>query len=436
MVTENNAVLTTGRVLVATFLLPETISFQVPPREKDGRFRPHHQGGGCIAPPRLPPVAVSAPPPTSLYSPALDALHRSEPLPDPRTTTTSTRAPPPRDLTINSSTFLVPPAPTSPGHFRMASAIESITSGPKTIISNKAADRLKDQDMGRPVQQQRSSTPPSSILTQPPETKEASLANVFPTTELRPTLNQPRSRTSRVDEHQYPHHHHHHYHVPSINTSSQTVSSSCSSSSAAASVSDPKMREQSSCQRRTFLDSAKVFAEAKWTVEKAYGGNIGLQNAVNSIQGQLSKRIWVGTLGMATDTLTDRTRGDIRAELALNHSSIPVFVNDHDFEGHYHQFCKQVLWPIFHYVLPDNLRSKGYEDGSWKHYVAVNRAFADTIVDNYMQGDTIWVNDYHLMLVPNMIRERLPDASIGFFLHIPFPSSEIFRCLHGKYKLA
>lgn len=45
----------------------------------------------------------------------------------------------------------------------------------------------------------------------------------------------------------------------------------------------------------------------------------------------------------------------------------------------------------------------------------------------------VWVNDYHLMLVPNMIRERLPDASIGFFLHIPFPSSEIFRCLHGKY---
>lgn len=44
----------------------------------------------------------------------------------------------------------------------------------------------------------------------------------------------------------------------------------------------------------------------------------------------------------------------------------------------------------------------------------------------------VWVNDYHLMLVPNMIRERLPDASIGFFLHIPFPSSEIFRCLHGK----
>ncbi|KAF9580263.1 hypothetical protein BGW38_003163, partial [Lunasporangiospora selenospora] len=91
-----------------------------------------------------------------------------------------------------------------------------------------------------------------------------------------------------------------------------------------------------------------------------------------------------------------------------------------------------ILWPIFHYVMPDNLRGKGYEDRSWKHYVAVNRAFADTIIENYVEGDTIWVNDYHLMLVPNMIRERLPNASIGFFLHIPFPSSEIFRCLHAR----
>ncbi|KAF9980890.1 hypothetical protein BGZ75_007864 [Mortierella antarctica] len=408
MVTENGA-LTTGRLLVATLLLPETISFQVPPREKDGRFRSPHHSSTCIAPQRLPPVAVSAPPPTSLYSPALDALHRSNAVPETR----STRAPPPRELNLSPSSILVPPAPTSPGHFRSASGIESINSKP---ISSKA-DRLKDQE--RPMQQ-RASTPVPSILTQPPGPQTESLSSLFPKVEPRPMLNQPRSRTSRIED---LHHHQHHFHPSAINTRMPSSPTSAASSSS-------QTQNQSSCQGTTFLDSAKVFADAKWTVEKAYGGNIGLQNAVNSIQGQLSKRIWVGTLGMATDTLTDRTRGDIRAELALNHSSIPVFVNDHDFEGHYHQFCKQVLWPIFHYVLPDNLRSKGYEDGSWKHYVAVNRAFADTIVDNYMQGDTIWVNDYHLMLVPNMIRERLPDASIGFFLHIPFPSSEIFRCLH------
>ncbi|KAK3844161.1 MAG: glycosyltransferase family 20-domain-containing protein [Linnemannia gamsii] len=235
--------------------------------------------------------------------------------------------------------------------------------------------------------------PPLSILA-PPEIKDER-GRVFPEAAPRPTLNQPRSRTNdHLSIHTHPH--------------------------------------QITPQRRSSIDSAKVFAEAAWTVEKANGGNIGLHNAVNSIQNQLTKRIWVGTLGMATDSLPDSTRGDIKAELALNHSSIPVFVNDLDFEGHYHQYCKQILWPIFHYVLPDNLRSKGYQEGSWKHYVAVNRAFADTIVESYRQGDTIWVNDYHLMLVPNMIRERLPEASIGFFLHIPFPSSEIFRCLHVR----
>lgn len=320
MVTENGA-LTTGRLLVATLLLPETISFQVPPREKDGRFRSPHHSSTCVAPKRLPPVAVSAPPPTSLYSPALDALHRSNAVPETRTT----RAPPPRELNLSPSSILAPPAPTSPGHFRSASGIESINSKP---ISSKA-DRLKDQE--RPMQQ-RTSAPAPSILAQPPGPQTESLSSLFPKVEPRPMLNQPRSRTSRIDD---LHHHQHHFHPSAINTRMPSSPTSASSSSS-------QTQSQSSCQDNTFLDSAKVFADAKWTVEKAYGGNIGLQNAVNSIQGQLSKRIWVGTLGMATDTLTDRTRGDIRAELALNHSSIPVFVNDHDFEGHYHQFCKQV----------------------------------------------------------------------------------------------
>ncbi|KAG0237579.1 hypothetical protein BGX31_003536 [Mortierella sp. GBA43] len=290
----------------------------------------------------------------ALYSPAMEALHGSVPV----------------------------PIPSSPSHFRTPSTIDASSTGPKPIPSK--ADRLKDHERPTTVHQ-RGSTPPPSILTQPPPTGE-SQGNIFPTAEPRAALNQPRSRTSR----QFDHHHHHH-HTPSLSLDTQhppTTSSPLATAGVAA-TSDNNTSPPPSCSP---LDSAKVFANAKWTVEKAYGGNIGLQNAVNSIQGQLSKLIWIGTLGMATDALTDRTRGDIRAELALNHQSIPVFVHDHDFEGHYHQFCKQaseVLWPIFHYVLPDNLRSKGYEDGSWKHYVAVNRAFANTIVENYKDGDTI-----------------------------------------------
>ncbi|KAF9573378.1 hypothetical protein EC968_008648 [Mortierella alpina] len=393
--------LTTGRLLVATFLLPETISFQVPPRGKDGHFR----SNGCKETMPSDPCAsasIGSTPPLrpAACIPSLAAVDTSNgAMSDQPQRPLPTRRAAPSEMNLSNSSLLVSSAPSSPSFYRSSSSAAEVVINVPKPISNKA-DRLKDQD--RPSLSQRSSfhghniTPPPSILARPQESKDA-LANVFPKSEPRPTLNQPRSRTENH---------------PTI-----------------------QIHKTTSLSRRPSIDSAKVFAEAAWTVEKAYSGNIGLHNAVNSIQGQLARRIWIGTLGMATDTLPDRTRGDIKAELALNHSSIPVFVNDMDFDGHYHQFCKQILWPIFHYVLPDNLRSKGYEDGSWKHYVAVNRAFADTIVENYRQGDTIWVNDYHLMLVPNMIRERLPDASIGFFLHIPFPSSEIFRCLHVRMEV-
>lgn len=59
----------------------------------------------------------------------------------------------------------------------------------------------------------------------------------------------------------------------------------------------------------------------------------------------------------------------------------------------------------------------------------MNQRFADTIASTYTDGDIIWVNDYHLMLLPAMLRARLPGAPIGFFMHVAFPSSEIFRCL-------
>ncbi|KAF9437804.1 hypothetical protein BGZ76_011046 [Entomortierella beljakovae] len=396
-------ILTSGRLLVATFLLPETISFQVPPREKDsnrhkakGSFsndRGNSSRSSTSSSTRAVPVPISVPPPSSVYSPAMEALHGS-PTPGP-----SSRRP--------SREFGA--MPSSPGHFRSSSMADGmITQAPKPIGSK--ADRAKEQE--RHTVLQRNAPQAVSILSQLTESEE----NLFPVPEPRPVLHQPRSRRASRISTQF----------TQLPTMTAVTSTAPTATEAHELVLPPTMT------RRKSIDSAKVFDNAKWTVEKAYGGNIGLQNAVNSIQNQLTKHLFIGTLGMATDTLTDRTRGDIRTELALNHNSIPVFVHDYDFEGHYHQFCKQVLWPIFHYVLPDNLRSKGYEDGSWKHYVAVNKAFADTIVENYVEGDTIWVNDYHLMLVPNMIRERLPDASIGFFLHIPFPSSEIFRCLHVR----
>lgn len=182
----------------------------------------------------------------------------------------------------------------------------------------------------------------------------------------------------------------------------------------------------------------RVFAQADWKIVGADQGNGGLRNAVEaaSREGKLEDYTWVGTLGMPTDALQDTQQlQDIEDKLATEHDMLTVFCSDKDFDGHYSHFCKQILWPVFHYQIPDNPKSKAYEDHSWKFYVNVNQAFADKIVKNWKKGDTIWVHDYHLLLVPGMVRKRLPEAKIGFFLHVAFPSSEVFRCLAVREEL-
>ena len=182
----------------------------------------------------------------------------------------------------------------------------------------------------------------------------------------------------------------------------------------------------------------RVFSAAPWKVVNADQGNGGLRNAVNaaSRDGKLGDHVWVGTLGMPTDALDGtQQKQDIEDTLATEHDMLTVFCSDKDFDGHYSHFCKQILWPVFHYQIPDNPKSKAYEDHSWKFYVNVNQAFADKIVQNWKRGDVVWVHDYHLLLVPSMVRKKLPDAKIGFFLHVPFPSSEVFRCLAVRKQL-
>lgn len=182
----------------------------------------------------------------------------------------------------------------------------------------------------------------------------------------------------------------------------------------------------------------RVFTHANWEVVNADQGNGGLRNAAEAAarEGKLKEYTWVGTLGMPTDALEgSQQKQDIEDRLATEHDMLTVFCSDKDFDGHYSHFCKQIMWPVFHYQIPDNPKSKAYADHSWKYYVNVNQAFADKIVKYWKRGDVIWVHDYHLLLVPGMIRKKLPDAKIGFFLHVPFPSSEVFRCLADRIEL-
>ncbi|GAB4834764.1 Sesquithujene synthase A [Ancistrocladus abbreviatus] len=110
---------------------------------------------------------------------------------------------------------------------------------------------------------------------------------------------------------------------------------------------------------------------------------------------------------------------------------VPAFLPPELFGKFYHGFCKQHLWPLFHYMLPLSPDLGGRFDRSlWQAYVSVNKIFADKVMEVISPDDDfVWVHDYHLMVLPTFLRKRCNRVKLGFFLHSPFPSSEIYRTL-------
>jgi trehalose 6-phosphate synthase/phosphatase len=95
------------------------------------------------------------------------------------------------------------------------------------------------------------------------------------------------------------------------------------------------------------------------------------------------------------------------------------------YDTYYNGFCNDVLWPLLHYES----ELVKYKTANWESYKKVNQIFADHIIKLAKKGDVIWIHDFHLFLVPQMVKEKKPNVKIGFFLHVPFPSSEIYRQL-------
>ena len=183
-------------------------------------------------------------------------------------------------------------------------------------------------------------------------------------------------------------------------------------------------------------DKNSLFRNAKWEVVDFKKGNMSLINSVQLAQKDGAEKFkWVGTTSVASDIIPNDIKENISNELKDNYDSEVVFLDDEIFQGHYQSFCKQILWPIFHYQIPDNPNSNAFENKSWKYYEMANQIFADKIAKDYKDGDTVWIHDYHLMLVPSMLRKLIPHVKIGFFLHISFPSSEVFRCLAQRKKI-
>jgi trehalose 6-phosphate synthase/phosphatase len=139
--------------------------------------------------------------------------------------------------------------------------------------------------------------------------------------------------------------------------------------------------------------------------------------------------LWIGWPGDVA-RFSAGQRGELDEELRRR-GIAPVHLTSDHVDRFYHGFANRVLWPVFHYLIDRvPLNATG-----WDAYRAANEAFAAVVAREFRPGDSIWVHDYQLMLLPALLRQRLPEARIGFFLHIPFPASEVFRVLPWRREI-
>ena len=155
----------------------------------------------------------------------------------------------------------------------------------------------------------------------------------------------------------------------------------------------------------------------------------GLAVGLSSLP-ESSKQLWLGWPGVTNENLKVDEKDQIRERLDAEDCH-PVFLTRKQMEGYYQGFCNKTIWPLFHYFP----RRSVYEARFWETYKQVNEAFCDEVMKITKPDDSIWVHDYQLMLLPQLLRQRLPDSKIGFFLHIPWPSFELFRLLPWREQI-
>ncbi len=133
--------------------------------------------------------------------------------------------------------------------------------------------------------------------------------------------------------------------------------------------------------------------------------------------------VWVGWPGIADEDLTESDRGRITRELKKHHC-YPVFLSQKQIEDYYNGYSNSVLWPLFH-----DLTVKPAKRGWWSAYEQVNQQFAEEALRLSKPGSTVWIHDYQLLLVPELIRQANRHDNIGYFLHIPFPADTALQQL-------
>lgn len=174
-----------------------------------------------------------------------------------------------------------------------------------------------------------------------------------------------------------------------------------------------------------FVSNRLPITVKKQDGELSYNESIGgLATGLKSYH-QQGGSLWAGWPGIASDELIEEEQLTIEKELDEKYQSLPVYLSEQEIEQYYHGFSNETIWPLFHYFTGNT----EYSQDTWKAYKRVNEKFFEALTPVIENDDTIWIHDYQLMLLPQMIREKYPEARIGFFLHIPFPSFEIFRLL-------
>ncbi|KAF1331102.1 Trehalose-phosphatase, partial [Globisporangium splendens] len=180
----------------------------------------------------------------------------------------------------------------------------------------------------------------------------------------------------------------------------------------------------------------RVPQTGRWKATKTTGGLDKLM-CLTGVRSDLNF-LWVGWVGQH---IPKHEHESVR-RLLLQHNCLPVFLSS-EVANRHNGFSSEVLWSLFHYVSepialtsqPGVAANKRFNKQDWRAYESANESFADAIAEIYNEGDSVWIHDYHLMLLPSLLRQRLPLCHIGWFLHTPFPSSDVYTRLPVRSQL-
>jgi len=183
--------------------------------------------------------------------------------------------------------------------------------------------------------------------------------------------------------------------------------------------------------RRLHLVSNRLpVTVAKGTDGSSYKESVG--GVATGLKGfhERGECVWTGWCGLPTGQLAAGEQHEVAKRLG-ERACNSVFLTEEEIRLFYEGFCNKTIWPHFHYFNHLTV----YDQRLWEAYCDVNRRFCDALLPVVEDGDSVWMHDYHLLLLPHMLRNERPRAKIGFFLHIPFPSFEIFRLLPWRQEL-